>query len=146
MKYGIRLITTVTISLCSMLAHNFWAKSTELLPKTSLYCETTSTYYSYPDNMSYIKDLPTHSKNLYSEKFKIEFFQIGKAIKKHTNDIVSDEEYLFTMGGALYRLKSIKGADDFSAVINTSNGKYISISEKYDAMVRIKSNGICSKN
>ena len=50
------------------------------------------------------------------------------------------------MGGALYRLKSIKGADDFSAVINTSNGKYISISEKYDAMVRIKSNGICSKN
>lgn len=146
MKHYIRFIITATISLFSMLANTLWAKSTELLPKMSLYCETTSTYYSYQNNMSYLKDLPTHSKNLYSEKFKIEFFPIGKAIKKHANDIVADEEYLFTIGGTLYRLKSIKGADDFSAVINTSNGKYSSISEKHDAMVRIKSNGTCSKN
>jgi hypothetical protein len=143
MKYRIRLIARLLTILSSFLGHSYTAKSIELLPKLSLYCETNSIYYSYSDNISYIKDLHSHSRDLYNEKFRIDLLSSDRAVKKHANDMIADEEYSVTKVRSLYKLKSIKGTNDFSAVIDLSNRKYSSVSEKSDTLIRIKAQGTC---
>lgn len=144
MQYRIRLIATLA-TIHSLFLTNYRAKSNELPQKVSLYCETSSIYYSYSDKISYINDLYSHSRDLYSEKFRIEVLSSKKAIKKHTNDMVADEEYFVTKAGSLYKLKSTKGTDDFSAVIDLSNKNYSSTSEKPNALIKIKAHGACSE-
>jgi hypothetical protein len=87
--------------------------------------------------------LHSHSRDLYNEKFRIDLLSSDRAVKKHANDMIADEEYSVTKVRSLYKLKSIKGTNDFSAVIDLSNRKYSSISEKSDALIRIKAQGTC---
>lgn len=132
------------ISFC-FLATNCEAKSPELLTQLSLQCETQSTYFVYLDNNSYIKDNPSNTKQLYTERFSIDFKSQDRATKKHQDDKVPDEFYSVKKNGTIYKLKSIQGAEDISTVINLSNGKYSSVLEKTDVLIRIKSNGNCLK-
>jgi hypothetical protein len=143
MKYQIRLIGILGLVLLVFSTSNSKAKSKEQIQDLNLDCEAKSIFYSYPDNISFIKDLHSHSRELYSEKFRIEFSSPDRAIKKHSNDIVADEEYSVTKVGSVYKLKFIKGTDDISAVIDLPNKKYSSISEKSDALIRIKATGTC---
>lgn len=123
-----------------------YAKPKEASIKLTMHCETKSVFFSYPNNNSYIKDLYSHSRELYSEKFLIDFLSSDKALKKQANDIIEDVDYSVIKTGSLYKLKSIKGTDDISVVIDLKSGKYSSISEKHDAMIRIKATGTCVRN
>ena len=123
-----------------------YANPKETSNNLTLHCETKSMYFSYPNNNAYIKDLHSHTRELYSEKFLVDFLSSEKALKKHVSDMIEDVIYSVTKTGALYRLKSIKGTDDESVVIDLKSGNYSAVSEKHDAMIRIKSTGTCVKN
>ena len=130
------LITFFSTNAC-------FGKSPEQSFDFSLKCETSNTFFAYADNNAYIKDLHSHTRELYTEKFIIDFPSHDKATKKHVNDMVEDEDYSVIKTGSLYKLKSIKGADDISVVIDLKSGKYSSVSEKHDALIRIKAKGTC---
>ena len=138
-KFLLIVVASFTTSMC-------FAKSKEKSSIISLRCETKSQFFSYADNASYIKDQPLHTKALYSEKFIIDFLSSDRAIKKHANDMIEDEEFSIIKAGSVYELKSIKKADDISVVIDLQSGKYSSIAAKQDAMIRIKATGNCVKN
>lgn len=143
MKYITSLLEILPITVCLFLTNIFIAHSKDLAQKFSLYCETTSIYYSYSNNISYIKDLHSHKRDFYSEIFRIEILSSERAIKKYANAILADEAYSIVKAGSLYRLKSVNGSEYNSAVIDLSSGKYTSVSEKSDALIRIKENGTC---
>ena len=123
-----------------------YANPKETSKNLILRCETKSMFFSYPNNNAYIKDLHSHTRELYSEKFSVDFLSSEKALKKYTRDMIEDVIYSVTKAGALYRLKTIKGTDDESIIIDLKSGNYSSVSEKHDAMIRIKSTGTCVKN
>jgi len=123
-----------------------YANPKETSKNLILRCETKSMFFSYPNNNAYIKDIHSHTRELYSEKFLVDFLSSEKALKKHNSDMIEDVDYSVIKIGSLYKLKSIKGTDDISVVIDLKSGKYSSISEKHDAMIRIKSTGTCVKN
>jgi hypothetical protein len=145
MKYLHIIAANLIIIPCFFITKSA-ANPQESSSKLTLNCETKSRYFSYADINSYIKDLSSHSKELYSENFLIEFQSSDKATKKHANDKVEDEDYSAIKNGSLYRLKLIKGTDDISIVIDLKTGNYYSVSEKPDAMIRIKATGTCVKN
>ena len=60
--------------------------------------------------------------------------------------MIEDQNYSVTRTGPLYKLKSIKGTDNESIIIDLKSGNYSSVSEKHNAMIRIKSTGTCVKN
>ena len=62
----------------------------------------------------------------------------------YTNDMIEDEGYFVKKIGSLYKLKSTKGTDDFLAVIDLSNKKYSSTSEKPNDLIKIKAPVICA--
>lgn len=123
-----------------------YANPKETFNNLTLRCETKSIFFSYPDNNAYINDIHSLTRELYSEKFLVDFLSSEKASKKHANDMIEDQNYSVTRTGPLYKLKSIKGTDDESIIIDLKSGNYSSVSEKHDAMIRIKSTGTCVKN
>lgn len=146
MKSCNKIIKTLMIATFVFSISYCLAKSPEQSSSASLRCEAKSTFFSYTDNSSYIKDVHSHAKELYSEKFIIDFPAPDRATKKHINDMVEDEDYSVIKTGSLYRLKLLKGTDDVSVVIDLKTGNYSSVSEKHDVMIRIKAKGTCEKH
>jgi hypothetical protein len=139
-------ILRISFTICSaFFALNAIAKPKDPEQKIVLHCDVKSSSNAYPDNLSYIKDNPSSTKELFSDKFNIEFTSPKTAIFKHDNDMIADEEYSVIKTQSLYKLKSIKSSEDTSIVIDLTTNNFSAVHEKHDALLRIKSVGNCQK-
>ena len=140
------LLTLLIVNLFSSSALCFTENQFDFSKKILLHCNAKVLYFAYPDRAAFDKDIPSVTKDYYTEKFDFIILPNNIATKQHHLDMVSDEEYNFTRNGDILKLKSLEKSEHINDVINVSTGEYSSVIEKSDAMVRLKSEGKCDRN